>query len=773
MHGIAMVFAMVVMGVMFLISQVLILREFLLAFQGNEFVIGIVLGSWLVLEALGSWLSGRRADRSSDPLGSFAAIQALLSLLLPLTLLLIRVHRHYLGMSPWEVVSYLRIWGVSLVLLGPLALLNGAAFTYGCRLMTTMDLPPRHGPGKVYALESLGACLGGLGFTLLLVGRVHPMEIAAGIGALNMGCVLLLIRAVAQERDPPKTTGPPVLRRHTILQAACLLLTALFVLGVVTPLSDRIRQWALERRWDPLTLRESGDSIYGNVTVLELDGQQMVYQNGIPAITLPDPDQAALEFLVHLPLLAHPDPREVLLMGGGVGGALTEALKHPLRMLCYTELDPLLIRMTENIATPSVHRELNDPRTRMLYEDGRFFLRRTSQKLDVIIIHMPDPVTLQLNRFFTLEFFRLVRRVLRPGGVLAFTMPGSSSYLSEEILRINRCVQDTLEAVFPHVRALPGERILFLASRDLPVGSLLPGLLAARLEKRDVETSVVQPYSLAYLMDTWQGRWLDDALNATTGTRRNRDLKPALLYYTLAYKNAEVQPGLRPLFPLLERVRLGVILFSLLAMTLPFALWMRRRTADRIPALAFAVLSTGFCGMGVEMIVILSFQSIYGYLYQWIGLLMAAFMSGLACGAFLATWLMTRIRQGYRVICGLEGLQLVLVLLSAWGIVALQGLFLEKAATLEVPKGVLLCINVVAGLLVGSGFPLANREAAARAHLGSSTVGGRFYALDLAGAWLGTGLVSVLLVPLFGISHTLLFVAALKICSLFLLFRSR
>ena len=53
MHGFAMVLAMVMMGVIFLISQVLILREFLLVFQGNEFSVGIVLGSWLLLEALG------------------------------------------------------------------------------------------------------------------------------------------------------------------------------------------------------------------------------------------------------------------------------------------------------------------------------------------------------------------------------------------------------------------------------------------------------------------------------------------------------------------------------------------------------------------------------------------------------------------------------------------------------------------------------------------------------------------------------------------------
>lgn len=756
MHGIAMVFAMVVMGVIFLVSQVLILREFLLAFQGNEFVVGIVLGSWLLLEALGSGLSGRRADRSDDPLGAFATIQALLALLLPLTLLAIRTHRHFLGISPWEVVSYLRIWGTSLAVLGPLGLLNGAAFSYGCRLMATGEEARGHAPGKVYALESLGAFLGGLAFTFLFVGRAQAIEIAFCLGAVSMGGVLFLIR-----------------RTHGGLRALCLLLMALLIVAILSPLSGQIHRWSMQLRWSPLTLRESGDSIYGNVAVLELDAQQMVYQNGIPSVTLPYPDQAALETLVHLPLLAHPDPKEVLVMGGGVGGALAEALKHPIEILYYTELDPLLIRMTEKVATPSVRKELEDPRTRILYEDGRFFLRRTNLKVDVVIINMPDAATLQLNRFFTEEFFRFVRKTLEPGGLLALSMPGSSSYLSEEMLRMNRCVRDTLEQVFPYVRALPGDRVLFLASREVPVDSLMPDLLAGRLAKRGVETSVVQPYFLAYLMDPWQGRWLRNALQGTAGTRTNRDLMPSLLYYTLAYKNAEVHPGFRRASPWLERLRLGVLLVCLLAMTLPFAFWMRRRKGDLIPALSLAVLSTGFVGMAVEMIVILAFQSLYGYLYQWIGLLIAAFMAGLAGGAFVVTRMLARIRKAVRVFCWLESLQLVFVLVSAWGLVALHGLFLEKTVMMEVPKVVLFCMNVVAGFLVGSEFPLANREAAATAKVGSSIVGGRFYALDLAGAWLGTLLVSVLLVPLVGISSTLLFVAALKACSLFLLYRSR
>lgn len=772
MHGIAMVFAMVVMGVIFLVSQVLILREFLLAFQGNEFVVGIVLGSWLLLEALGSGLSGRRADRSNNPLGAFATVQALLALLLPLTLLAIRTHRHFLGISPWEVVSYLRIWGISLAVLGPLGLLNGAAFAYGCRLMATGEQVHGHAPGKVYALESLGAFLGGLVFTFLLVGRAESLDIAFCLGAVSMGGVLFLIQSAGVGRDSQETDRSDR-RPHGVHRAFCLMLMALLVIATVSPLSGQIRRWSLQLRWSPLTLRESGDSIYGNVAVLELDAQQMVYQNGIPSVTLPYPDQAALETLVHLPLLSHPDPKEVLVMGGGVGGALGEALKHPIDVLYYTELDPLLIRMTEKVATPLVRKELEDPRTRILYEDGRFFLRRTHLKVDVVIINMPDAATLQLNRFFTEEFFRFVRKTLEPGGLLALSMPGSSSYLSEEMLRMNRCVRDTLEQVFPYVRALPGERILFLASREVPVDSLMPDLLAGRLAKRGVETSVVQPYFLARLMDPWQGRWLRNALQGTSGTRTNRDLTPSLLYYTLAYKNAEVQPGLRGAFPWLERLRLGVLLVCLLAMTLPFAFWVRRRKGDRTPALSFAILSTGFVGMAVEMIVILAFQSVYGYLYQWIGLLIAAFMAGLAGGAFVVTRMLARIRKAVRVFCWLESLQLVFVLVSAWGLVALHGLFLEKTVMMEVPKVLLICMNVVAGFLVGSEFPLANREVAATAKVGSSIVGGRFYALDLAGAWLGTLLVSVLLVPLVGISNTLLFMAALKACSLFFLYRSR
>ena len=81
-------------------------------------------------------------------------------------------------------------------------------------------------------------------------------------------------------------------------------------------------------------------------------------------------------------------------------------------------------------------------------------------------------------------------------------------------------------------------------------------------------------------------------------------------------------------------------------------------------------------------------------------------------------------------------------------------------------------MNVVAGFLVGSEFPLANRGVASTAQVGEFDRGGEIHALHPPGP-LGTLSVSELLVPLVGISNTLLFMAALKACSLFLLYRSR
>ncbi len=757
-----LILAMGTMGTIFVISQVLVLQEFLQVFQGNEFSIGIVLGSWLLLEALGSWMSGRRAGRSRDPLSSFVVLQGAQALLLPATLVMIRTGRFLLGASPWEALSFQSIWVLSFLILMPLGLANGAAFVYGCRLVGAGDNNRLQGPGKVYALEAAGAFIGALAFTFLLIGRLHAMEIAFCLGVLNMCCAFLLLHRF---RERPRTREP--------YKIVTLLIMVLFIVGLFLPWADGIHWWTWQCRWSPLQLKESAESVYGNITVLTLGEERILYQNGLPAITMPFPDIAALEELVHLPLLAHADPKELLFVGGGVGGALAEAQKHPVQGLSYTELDPLLVRTAQQYATPLVTSELADGRTRIIYQDGRLFLRKTKKQYDVIIIHLPDASTLQLNRFFTLEFFSLAARHLAPQGILAFSLPGSDAYLSEEMIRMNRCVWDTLKAVFSHVRALPGGRNLFLASQDVALASLGPSRLAERLEARAVNSSVVRPFYLNYKMNPLQEQWLKETIFAGPPSRLNQDFSPALLFYFLAYVNAEVQPELRRVVLALEKINFKGLFIGLTVLNLPFVLFVLRRKAKRVSALSFSIFSTGLVGMAIEMVVIFVFQSVYGYLYHWIGFLIAAFMAGLALGAFLMTHRQTGFSKGYLFFGLIELVLFGFVIITALGLTAGNSFLLRETIGAGTLPGVFFIINLLAGSLVGCEFPLANQEAGRNAKDGTAGRAGRFYALDLSGAWLGTMLVSVLFVPLIGIEHTLWLVGALKAWSLVYLFLAR
>lgn len=81
-----LIFGLLLMGFSFTVTQGLLIRELLVAFFGNELSIGLILGNWLILEAVGSGLLGKLADRWGGKAPSFAALQVLFALFLPLCL---------------------------------------------------------------------------------------------------------------------------------------------------------------------------------------------------------------------------------------------------------------------------------------------------------------------------------------------------------------------------------------------------------------------------------------------------------------------------------------------------------------------------------------------------------------------------------------------------------------------------------------------------------------------------------------------------------------
>jgi spermidine synthase len=157
------------------------------------------------------------------------------------------------------------------------------------------------------------------------------------------------------------------------------------------------------------------------------------------------------EALVQPAMLAHPDPRRVLVMGGGEGATLREVLRHPrVTRAVMVDIDGELVGLCREWL-PSFHAgAFDDPRTELVFADGRGWLAaQPDRDLDVIILDLPEPLEEgPALTLFTREMYELVRSKLAPGGVVAL-QSGSAGIHG----RLMADLHATLRAVFPRVLA--------------------------------------------------------------------------------------------------------------------------------------------------------------------------------------------------------------------------------------------------------------------------------------------------------------------------------
>jgi spermidine synthase len=114
-------------------------------------------------------------------------------------------------------------------------------------------------------------------------------------------------------------------------------------------------------------------------------------------------------------------------------------------------------KVVQKFPTPLTGAELADPRVNIEYLDGRFFIKKTPHKYDLVLIGISNPSTLQINRLFSKKFFSLVKERLEKGGILVMVSPGSLTYLSKALGDLNACILNTLKEVYPYVRVIPGD----------------------------------------------------------------------------------------------------------------------------------------------------------------------------------------------------------------------------------------------------------------------------------------------------------------------------
>jgi spermidine synthase len=185
-------------------------------------------------------------------------------------------------------------------------------------------------------------------------------------------------------------------------------------------------------------------------------------------------DMLTQRMLAHLPLLLHPNPQKVAIIGLGSGVTLGSALTHPVSEASVLEISREVVAASDFFAAEN-HNALKDPRTRVIVGDGRTHLMLGTEAYDVIVSEPSNPWMAGIASLFTREFFEGARDRLAPGGILcqwAHTYDISNADL--------RSIVATFLSVFPNGTLwLVGDADVLLVASNEPLGDRIGGIAAA------------------------------------------------------------------------------------------------------------------------------------------------------------------------------------------------------------------------------------------------------------------------------------------------------
>lgn len=226
--------------------------------------------------------------------------------------------------------------------------------------------------------------------------------------------------------------------------------------------------WLKERQTDNLNLTTrvketlySGKSEFQKVSVV--DTQQfgrMLVLDGVFQTSIFD-EFIYHEMIAHVPLFTHPEPRRVLVIGGGDGGTVREVLKHSgIESVEMVEIDGLVVEVSKRFL-PEISSALieNEKRLKLTIGDGIQHMKNAENEYDVIIVDCSDPIG-PGEGLFTHDFYKDVYKALKSDGL--FVQQTESPFLHQELIKR---LYENIDALFPICR-------MFLASIPIyPAGT--------------------------------------------------------------------------------------------------------------------------------------------------------------------------------------------------------------------------------------------------------------------------------------------------------------
>lgn len=371
-------------------------RSLRAAFQSVTESFAIMLVSVLIPLALAAWLTPL-VRRRGLPLG--AALAASGVAILAITPILERIDR-MVPLSATYGGSLLRWAGLCLALLGPPMGLLGLALPW---ILDALRDPVRC--ARAYAIDTAGCVAGALATGWLLLPSVGFARSAWLLGVLPIAVSLPLLRGAG--RFVACAAGA------LSLAGAVWFATGLGRARVQGPGFTLLEQPRV------LAHAEGPDATVSVVSGAR--GERFLLIDGFTASAEGTAGTGYMEWMGRLPMLAHPDPRDALVICFGTGQTANAVREENPRSLDVVELSPAVLGMASLF--PSNRDVLGDPRVRAIAMDGRAWLRRTDRRYDVVTLEPMPPSFAGVNALYSREFYEIVASRLARGGVVAQWLP--------------------------------------------------------------------------------------------------------------------------------------------------------------------------------------------------------------------------------------------------------------------------------------------------------------------------------------------------------------
>jgi spermidine synthase len=406
---------------------------------------------------------------------------------------------------------------------------------------------------------------------------------------------------------------------------------------------------------------------------------------------------------------------------------------------------------------PESRKVLGRKEVNIINTDARFFVKKTNRKYDCAILAAGSPLSIRVNRFYTVEFFESVKKVLGKGGIFSFGLPSSENYINEELNAMLSSVYFSLKRVFDEVFVIPGFTAYFISCRE---GKLTKNwrILEKRANEKNLSLLYVRDYFIALRLAKEKTEWMKEVLNRG-GRILNYDRRPLSCYFNLLFWTSRFWR--KGLSKLLLRLKAFHIWFFFVGFAFLTLIYLEYRGFSREKAVLFSVFATGFSSMAVQITVLFAFQIVYGFLFYRIGLLLTLFMLGLSMGSFFSS---RKLKPEH----GFAGFVLFQKLIF---FIPVSAVFLFYTVSVYgnvfASFALFYFLPAIAGFLCGWQFPLAN-AIVLKDKVGRTC--GLVYGFDLLGSCLGAFLSGVFLIPILGIYGFCLFTAVLDGIALILLF---